>query len=979
MNLSSIDRTSLVNGSWRFVRADGTKIAENIAFAHDGRLLNHRHENERSWKIESGVLKFRNSHGLTTTSFDEITITQDGKRLLSGPFLLSKNITHILEEKNEPRGRKPKRKFPNMAVFVRSHVIDNKVIDLFNMLKSSMFDTFLLVDVSNRPFPINGPSVVAHSIKMCQDDLRLCPNSPGYNYLWFFGDYPIYCAYELKPGYDFYLQIEYDVHFTRGNALYVEGLAHRLQGDASDQGDLGLAGSHYQKAADTWIWSAAAKRIFPEVYSVFFPFICLSAESIKYLLEMRRSEAKENENKLEYVHCEAFVASALKASGKFSCLDLNDIIANSYDPHTFRAGEPMFLGAGLAAEKPVEMLHPVLDAEGYVRKLCDFSRRTGSTDHLRRAMLDETLPEKLRSILSSTLIALNKSDILISHRTAETPDLSGGAGRLRPVSQHLIAHAQQALDAGNLVVASRLWTKAVLRQPDDPAGHVGLTVALNRAKKYDAADAASSEALARFPENARIVANHAWLAHNRSQWDEAAARWRGYREKFPDHAIGYSAAGVALRHGKRFAEADAILLEGLQRHPDHPELLGNYAWVAHHRPDWPEAVARWRVYRDKFPDHPIGYSAAGVALRHDRRFAEADAILLEGLQRHPDHPELLGNYAWVAHRRGDWPEAAARWRVYREKFPDHAIGYSSLGVALRELARFDEADAVLREGLALHPDNGELIGNYAWVAYNRHDWPEALKRWEAFRDKFPDNPVGHRQVMLVLGELGRFVEAEALARPAALRQTGDSALARLMLEFESLGENCEFGVVQRYFGADPLGLLRFTAIPPALLTTALRERFAGVGLPENTTLSIHKNEYLAGDTRYHMAMHTFIRAGNEDRQKRFANICRRLVFLRDKLIGDLELAEKHFVYGSRLRLSDDDIRSLWQAMRTYGKNRLLFVHPSEAGETPGTTRRLEDDLIVGCIDQLSVEAPSFDLWLQLCRQAHDCWSAAAPG
>lgn len=467
--------------------------------------------------------------------------------------------------------------------------------------------------------------------------------------------------------------------------------------------------------------------------------------------------------------------------------------------------------------------------------------------------------------------------------------------------RHLLERARQTLDDGNSIVASRLWTKAVLWRPEDPAGYIGLTAALNRAGKHAAADAVSRDAVARFPGNAHVVANHAWLAHDRGQWDEAAARWQPYRERFPDHPIGYSAAGVALRHGTRFEESEAVLLEGLRRHPDHAELRGNYAWVAHHR--------------------------------------------------------------------GDWQAAAARWRVYQKKFPDHPVGYSSLGVALRELERFDEADAALREGLALFPDNGELIGNYAWVAYNRHDWPQALKRWEAFRDKFPDNPLGHRQVMLVLGELGRFAEAEALTRPAAPRHTKDSALTRLMLGFESLGENCEFGVVQRHFGAEPLGLLRFTATPPALLTAALRDRFAGVGLPENTTLTVHKDEYLTGDTRYHMVMHTFIRAGNEDREKRFANICRRLVFLRDKLIGDLELAEKHFVYGSRQRLSDDEIHSLWRAMQVYGKNRLLFVHPSDAGELPGTMRRLEGDLIVGCLDQLSVEKPSFDLWLSLCQEA----------
>jgi hypothetical protein len=294
---------------------------------------------------------------------------------------------------------------------------------------------------------------------------------------------------------------------------------------------------------------------------------------------------------------------------------------------------------------------------------------------------------------------------------------------------------------------------------------------------------------------------------------------------------------------------------------------------------------------------------------------------------------------------------------------------------LRKLERFDEADDVLIKGLQLFPDDPELMGNHAWVAYDRRDWPDALHRWEDFRDRFPKDPLGHRQVMLVLGALGRFDEAEALSRPTAFGQAADADRVHLMLEFESLGDNCEFGVVQRHFGAEPLGLLRFTATPPQLLTAALRDRFAGVGATENTTMTVYNGEYLTNDTRYHMAMHTFIRAGNDDREKRFPNICRRLEFLREKLIRDLEQSEKHFVYGCRHRLSDEEIVAMWQATRLYGQNRLLLVHPANETELPGSTRIIEADLVVGCLDRLSVEQPSFDLWLQLCQLAHDHWTS----
>ena len=308
-------------------------------------------------------------------------------------------------------------------------------------------------------------------------------------------------------------------------------------------------------------------------------------------------------------------------------------------------------------------------------------------------------------------------------------------------------------------------------------------------------------------------------------------------------------------------------------------------------------------------------------------------------------------------------------RFSRADIPNDPIGYSSLGVVLRELQRYKEADAALEDGLKRFPNHPELVGNYAWVAYGTHDWAEALKRWTKYRDKFPTDPLGHFQTMLVLGELGRFEEANILASSSVKRDCLDPELGQFMLGFESLGDNCEFGVVQRHYGAEPLGLLRFTATPSKLLVMALNSGFAGVGDPDTTTLTTYNGEYLTGDTRYHMAMHTFIREAGDDREKRFVNVCRRIRFLRDKLLQDLKDAEKVFVYGCREALSDGEIRELWSALRRYGDNRLLFVGAAGDQNAAGSVRQLEDSLVVGFIDKLSVDTPFFRTLAAICRQA----------
>jgi hypothetical protein len=52
--------------------------------------------------------------------------------------------------------------------------------------------------------------------------------------------------------------------------------------------------------------------------------------------------------------------------------------------------------------------------------------------------------------------------------------------------------------------------------------------------------------------------------------------------------------------------------------------------------------------------------------------------------------------------------------------------------------------------------------------------------------------------------------------------------AEPMLGFESLGDNCEFGLVQRLCGAEPLGLFRFHATILSNLVAPLREDLQGL-------------------------------------------------------------------------------------------------------------------------------------------------------
>jgi hypothetical protein len=61
-------------------------------------------------------------------------------------------------------------------------------------------------------------------------------------------------------------------------------------------------------------------------------------------------------------------------------------------------------------------------------------------------------------------------------------------------------------------------------------------------------------------------------------------------------------------------------------------------------------------------------------------------------------------------------------------------------------------------------------------------------------------------------------------------------IPRLLQLFEGLGDNCDFGVVQRAVGIEPFGLFRFAVCNATDVAELLRARFHPLGEPEDLWL-----------------------------------------------------------------------------------------------------------------------------------------------
>ncbi len=551
-------------------------------------------------------------------------------------------------------------------------------------------------------------------------------------------------------------------------------------------------------------------------------------------------------------------------------------------------------------------------------------------------------------------------------------------------------YALVAVRKGDWAESLRRWQEAAPHQPGNIDVPIGLAEALRNLGRLDEAGSVLAKARAQFGDDARLFAPEAMLASCMRNWQDAASAWGKVAQHVPAHANAPLLQGLALLELRRFAEAETAFAEALRRTPSDTVAAFHHADLAARREDWEEVAHRWQQVAPHQPfniDACIGLSHALSTLG---RAEAAEAVLAEAEARFSNEPNATFMLAAIAMKRRAWPQAIALWQEMLARNPNDGRAMQGLGTALMELGKLEEAQAVLAAACRQAPTAMWPAVYLARVATLNGDMEESLKQWSHIKKAFGDAPAIlntfkdtlHRGKLLAADRMAALTEADA-AYAEKIRTWQDaletlwlhSDTREVLLKFEGFGGGCEFGLVQRHFGAEPLGLLRWAGIPVAGLVAALRCRFEGLGDAANTDIDIFEDqEYAAIDKRFDMRTHTRVMAHQAARDAVLRQQCRRLRFLRDKFLEDLALGEKILVYAVKIRLRDDEIDALFDALSQYGANTLLCVRPEEAGHPNGSVLVRRPGLLVGYLDRLwqGGAAPvAYASWLKLCQATLD--------
>jgi hypothetical protein len=213
-----------------------------------------------------------------------------------------------------------------------------------------------------------------------------------------------------------------------------------------------------------------------------------------------------------------------------------------------------------------------------------------------------------------------------------------------------------------------------------------------------------------------------------------------------------------------------------------------------------------------------------------------------------------------------------------------------------------------------------------------------------------------------------------------LEEEPEPSINELMMRFESLGEDCEFGLVQRRCGAEPLGLFRFATAPLPSLLPALEARFAGFGTADKIAVDLSPDgrEYMISDRLFGIRYHSWVLADEMRPEEVRDRESRRLPRLVAKLVQDLTTGHKLLVIrGAEDPLDPESVRRLVRSLRSFGPNTLLWVEVAGPQHPAGQVDWIEPHLLKGYIDRFAPMEDPYDLslesWTTICRKAERLW------
>ena len=332
-----------------------------------------------------------------------------------------------------------------------------------------------------------------------------------------------------------------------------------------------------------------------------------------------------------------------------------------------------------------------------------------------------------------------------------------------------LTYALMALQREDQAQAAILWTDLLTRFPRvTKASPLALDVLLGLGR-LDEAEQLMVQGQKKAPGDPHFAKGLALVSFTRGDFEETAKRSELIRNRFPGIIEGYTLGIKALARSNRLPEAEELARVAIKRLPNNWLGFLDFAHLAVQQQLWEEAVVRWKVLMDQFPEHKPGHLGYAQALARLLRYEEAELALSASLQRFPTDLALSLEFARYGQARGDIPAAIHRWEIVPKRFPQYQQSYLESASALEAMGEYSKAASTLRDAMGRFPDDARPSAQLARMLQGRGDFAAAAEIWSAIRVRFPEIAEAYTSGAVALRENGQAEEAKMILEIFAKR------------------------------------------------------------------------------------------------------------------------------------------------------------------------------------------------------------------
>jgi len=347
--------------------------------------------------------------------------------------------------------------------------------------------------------------------------------------------------------------------------------------------------------------------------------------------------------------------------------------------------------------------------------------------------------------------ALFKAQALQSISVAQAQEFYNVYLRDNPRSRDLrLAFARLLVQEKQYPAAREEFKRLVVDFPEQADVPFAIGLLSMQLQDYDAADTYLRQALERGIKDDDMVRLYlGQLNEERKHWDEAQ-QWYSSVEGPQAFSAKLRVAGVLAHQGK-LPEARAYLQA--------MEVTTNQQ--------------RTQVV-----------SAEATLLRDAKQYQEAFEVLGKALEKLPNHPDLLYDYAMAAEKINRLDVLESSLKKLIQVKPDNAHAYNALGYTLADrTTRFDEAKQYLEQAVKLAPNDAFILDSLGWLQYRMKAHAQAISTLRhAFSVRADPEIAAH--LGEVLWESGDKIEAKKIWDGALKDNPGHEVLQSAIQKYK---------------------------------------------------------------------------------------------------------------------------------------------------------------------------------------------------